>query len=267
MAEKDYIFATDQNALATRRIDMLEAILDPATFGRLQRLGIPRGARCLEVAGGRGSVALALLSLCGAEGQVVGTDIDLRWLSTIDAPNFEAQKHDILNDDMERLGTFDLVHCRFLLHHLPPDTREGIVRRLVGVLRPGGKILLEEPLNLNRSDRAHARGEAFERTMSQWRAWMAARTGYDLDFTVSLPRILDDAGLVETGNEINGEVTRGGDLFRRWLQTSFEISTSVMDMSGAWEGGDEALFGPIADPTLYWTGFVTLAAWGTRPTI
>ena len=51
----DYAFphsAEDES----RRLELLEQRLDPLTKQRIQRLGVRKGARCLEIGGGRGSI-------------------------------------------------------------------------------------------------------------------------------------------------------------------------------------------------------------------
>ena len=68
-------------------------------------------------------------------------------------------EHNILTDDVGTLGTFDLIHVRFVLHHL--GTTEGIsaLGRLIGLLRPGGRILVEDVLNFDLGDTGPARGQ------------------------------------------------------------------------------------------------------------
>jgi len=54
-----------------------------------------------------------------------------------DEPNVEVRQQDILTDDLES-GHYDLVHCRFLLMHLP-DPRRALERMVRAVLqRVGG---------------------------------------------------------------------------------------------------------------------------------
>ena len=76
----------------------------------------------------------------GADGRVVGTDIDPRFLEEIREPNFEAWKHDIAIDDLPT-GEFDLVHTRWVLQHLADP--EAAIRRMIAALRPGGWLLVE----------------------------------------------------------------------------------------------------------------------------
>ena len=126
---------------ARRRLALLEQYLDPITDRRLSSLGLSKGWHCLEVGGGGGSVARWLSDQVGADGRVVGTDIDPRFLEEIREPNFEAWKHDIAVDDLPT-GEFDLVHTRWVLQHL--EDPEAAIRRMIAALRPGGWLLVEE---------------------------------------------------------------------------------------------------------------------------
>jgi len=102
---------------AQRRLMLLEQYLDPITHRRLSSLGLREGWDCLEVGGGGGAVACWLSAQVGAQGRVVATDIDARFLNEIHEPNFEVWKHDIAVDDLPT-GEFDLVHTRWVLQHL-----------------------------------------------------------------------------------------------------------------------------------------------------
>jgi ubiquinone/menaquinone biosynthesis C-methylase UbiE len=62
----DYAFphAADDEA---RRLELSQQRLDPLTIRRLERLGIGRDARCLEIGGGRGSITRWLAERVGPE--------------------------------------------------------------------------------------------------------------------------------------------------------------------------------------------------------
>ena len=57
-----------------RRLELLEERLDPITVRRIERPQLAPGARCLEVGGGRGSVARWLCR--HVAGRVTATDLD-----------------------------------------------------------------------------------------------------------------------------------------------------------------------------------------------
>lgn len=48
-------------------------------------------------------------------------------------------------DDVEKLGTFDLIVSRIVLQHNPPPIIAAIYRRLLNTLRPGGAAIIQIP--------------------------------------------------------------------------------------------------------------------------
>ena len=85
----DYAFphsAQDES----RRLELLEQRLDPLTKQRIQRLGVGKGARCLEIGGGRGSITRWLSDVAGPAGRVIATDVQIGFLSEIGASNVES---------------------------------------------------------------------------------------------------------------------------------------------------------------------------------
>jgi SAM-dependent methyltransferase len=105
---------------------------------RLTELGVGPGWHCLEVGGGGGSIGTWLAEQVGAEGRVLITDIDPRWVRPGAA---EVIVHDLRTDPLPE-NAFDLVHARLVLIHLPE--RLAALERLVSSLRPGGVLVLDE---------------------------------------------------------------------------------------------------------------------------
>src|SRR5690606_36441685 len=138
--EQRYMF--DQAWLAEQqRLAALENIWDPFTFANPEAIGVPAGARCLQVGGGNGAVAAWLCAKVGLAGHVVATDRDTRFLEIRDQPNLEVRRHDITRDDLER-EAYDVIHTRLLLSHLP--AHDAALQRMVAALKPGGWLLVEE---------------------------------------------------------------------------------------------------------------------------
>ena len=137
----DYAFphsAEDES----RRLQLLEQRLDPLTKRRIQRLGVGKGARCLEIGGGRGSITRWLSDVVGPTGRVTATDLELGFLCEVDASNVEVLRHDIRTDTFPP-GSFDLIHTRAVLMHISPSV--DLLRRMATWLAPGGWLVLEEP--------------------------------------------------------------------------------------------------------------------------
>jgi len=90
----DYAFphsALDES----RRLELLEQRLGLLTKRRIQRLEVRKSARCLEIGGGRGSITRWLSDVVGSAGRVIATDLQLGFLTKIDAPNVEVLRRDI----------------------------------------------------------------------------------------------------------------------------------------------------------------------------
>src|SRR3972149_3559679 len=102
---------------ARQRLALLEKDLDPLSHRRVGGVGGRPGVQWLEVGGGGGSVTRWLCRQVGATGHVTATDIDIRFLQEIEEPNLEVQRHDITAAGFPE-AQFDLVHTRWLLHHL-----------------------------------------------------------------------------------------------------------------------------------------------------
>ena len=116
-----------------QRFASLEACFDPVTIRQPREMGVNPGWMCLEVGGGGGSIARWLGEKVGADGHVVVTDINPRWLD-IQAANVELRRHDIVSDELPE-HAFDLIH----VHHVhetrplplrgrdPPRTSDGTI--------------------------------------------------------------------------------------------------------------------------------------------
>jgi len=140
VTEPGYAFAGAEHELERRRLALLEECCDPVTFGQLDAVGVSAGWRCLDVGAGAGSVTRWLSERVGERGQVVAADLNPRFLDDVPA-NVEVRRFDVTSDELEP-GSFDLVHVRLLLMHLPDPA--AALRRMVGALKPGGWLLTTE---------------------------------------------------------------------------------------------------------------------------
>jgi SAM-dependent methyltransferase len=133
-----YTFSNDQPTAGTLLAALAE-MLDPFTQRRLSAVGVPAGARCLEVGAGNGSIAVWLAEQAGPDGTVIATDVRPQHIP--DHPRVTVLEHDIAVDELPD-GRFDLIHARAVLQHLPD--RETILTRLAAALTPGGVLVVEE---------------------------------------------------------------------------------------------------------------------------
>lgn len=127
---------------ARHRLELLCEAGDPQSIEALRATGIGPGWRCLEVGGGLGTLARWMAAEVGPEGRVMATDIETHFLDELGDPRVEVLRHDITCDPLEA-GSFDLIHARAVLMHLPDP--QAVLARLVAALRPGGWLVVEEP--------------------------------------------------------------------------------------------------------------------------
>ena len=123
------------------RFSALAELYDTTTIRHLERIGVDHGWRCWEIGAGPGSIAQWLAGRCGPDGSVLATDIDTRFLAQGIHANLTVRRHDIVSDPLPA-DTFDLVHARLVLVHLPE--REKVLDRMVAALKSGGWLLTEE---------------------------------------------------------------------------------------------------------------------------
>jgi SAM-dependent methyltransferase len=150
----------------------------------------------------------ALAARVGPTGRVLATDLDPSWAAGAAGGVIEVRRHDVVRDPPPA-ETFDLVHARLVLVHLPE--RAAVLARLAGCLRPGGWLVIEDadpalqPLAC--PDAAGPAQELANRIRHGFRALLAGR-GADLAFGRTLPRLLRAAGCEQVSAELHGPLAQ-----------------------------------------------------------
>ena len=129
------------------RLDLLARVLLPTTVQLLDRVGLGRGMKCLDVGCGGGHVARLMAGIVGPQGRVIGTDKDGEILALA---RKDAEAANVANVEFQQMDAcfslcrdeFDLVYARFLLSHL--SLPENCLAAMVEACRPGGIILIED---------------------------------------------------------------------------------------------------------------------------
>jgi SAM-dependent methyltransferase len=249
------------------RLRVLEAVFDQATTRRLADLGVGPGWRCLEVGCGAGGVALWLASRVGATGRVLATDLDTRFVAGHGQPHLDVQTHDIMTDTIEP-GWFDLAHTRNVLAHL--RDRRGALDRMIGAVRPGGWILIEDTdmgeAMISAQSRCVHPPEYASLVQDIYRAAQAAFTAIGADASTGphLAGWLCEAGLEHVGAEIHGPIAAGGSEY--WARGSIEQLADRLVATGLVTAADVQRYLTLAaDPAFLYPTPMLVSAWGQRP--
>jgi SAM-dependent methyltransferase len=227
-AEANYVMTGTATDAESARLAVLEAWQDPGTLRRLDGLNIAAGSRCLEVGAGRGSIARWLSAHVGPDGHVVAADIDCRFLTGL-PDNVEVRTLDIRHDDLEP-DTYDLVHSRALLIHLPDPT--SALQRLSSALRPGGVLLAEEADYSLRAFGGHPNAQwctDLQRRVIDALTSARITNGY---LGRTLPALLLEVGLEIIGGEVEASIARPGDVAFEFERLTAEGSGPALIAAG-----------------------------------
>jgi SAM-dependent methyltransferase len=223
-AHSDYLLANSGREADTR-FAALSDLFDDVTIHHLKKCGVGCGWHCLEVGAGGGSIARWLAHHVGRTGHVLATDIDTRFLESIESPNLEVRRHDIAVDSLPQ-GLFDLVHSRLVLLHVPH--REQALARMISGLKPGGWILCEEYDSASmQPDSAVSPGEVLLRTHVAMMS-LLEDGGVDRRYGRLLFGRLRTHGLVDVGAEARAFMWQRGSAGVAMLRANFEQLREAM---------------------------------------
>jgi SAM-dependent methyltransferase len=248
---------------APGRFAALSALLDPGTIRHLEDRGVAPGWHCLEVGGGSGSIATWLAHRVGPTGHVLATDIDPRFLESLNLPNLEVRRHDIATDPLPE-AAFDLVHARLVLMHLPE--RETALAGMISALKPGGWLIDEEYDSFSMpADPAINSGEVLLPTQVAMMR-LLDDGGVDRLFGRRLIGRLRAHGLTSVSGEARAFMWQPESLGATLVRSTFEL------LRGAMIDGDyitpqqfERDVARLDDPDFLMPSAILWAAWGRRP--
>lgn len=139
-------YVLERTSREYRRLRTQAKLWEPATARLLDQVGVPVGARCLDVGCGPGEVMRLLAERVGPDGVVTGVDVDgaigretvevLRATVTARVEFVEGDVHEL------DLPTYDVVYVRLVLMHLADPV--ALLRRLWGWVGPGGVLVVQD---------------------------------------------------------------------------------------------------------------------------
>jgi SAM-dependent methyltransferase len=260
LRQGEYFALSSGDDLERERIRCLEAMADPLTISRLERIGVSSGWACLEVAAGGGSIAAWLGRRVAPAGRVLATDLNTRFLDHL-RPPVEVQTLNLLVDDIEP-GSFDLVHGRAILMHLPEPQK--VLAKMAVAVRPGGWLFIEE----GDYDGFTAVEPTSPETMTWTRRVQEVFQRHtdagiiDLFFGRRVRGLVENLGFIGVVSEGVTHIYRGGESGARFQ----ELSSAVTHAAGAISDEEQTLTSRFMnDPSFLFKGPAMYGAWGQRP--
>lgn len=265
MSNNQYIAAQAPDALERERLALLDQGANSISMRYLQTIGLAEGWHCLDVGAGSGSLACLMAERVGPLGQVVATDINLRFLTARPpCANMAVRQHDVVTDELET-DAYDLVHCRALLANLRAP--EQALTRMAAAVCPGGWLVIEEPdfTGFGAADPRHPFAEKFTRTYQA--LWSGLLAGGIVDVFIGrrLRSLVEGLGFVDVSIEGTASVHRGGEPATRFFQLGLELMKPQGDSGMITLHDWEELRAVYEDPAFTFVGGVVFGIWARRP--
>lgn len=241
-----------------QRLRLLEKQLDPVSTAALAGRELPASARCLELGAGAGSMARWMAERYPA-GHVTAVDIDTRYLDVGWAPNLEVHEGDVRTLDFPA-GSFDLIHARTLLMHLPE--REEIVARAATWLAPKGWLVLEDISTFSSESSPYP---AWRKAMEAV-AGLLGRQGGDLGWARQRQlAVFADTGLTDLGMSVKMfTVGDGGPAEQFWRVFLDQIRPALSGQGLLPSDELDAALALFDEPHFVDTADALISAWGRR---
>jgi ubiquinone/menaquinone biosynthesis C-methylase UbiE len=255
-----------------QRLIRQAAILDPITERFFRDAGVGPGQRVLDVGSGLGDVSMLAARLVGDSGKVIGVDNDAGIIGQAKErvvkagfQNVSFIKLDIR--DIPNSERFDAIVGRLILQFLPDPG--AVVNALVGLLRPGGVLAIQDacwgPL-LQQSAALPIRSKCVTLMYEAFQSF-----GAHVDMELVLFRTFQGAGLPPPTMRI--EVPIGGDpgitqwvyglfcsVLPRMLQHNLRVD-DVGDMTTL----RERLDAELASAKMFASTIGLVGAWSRKP--
>lgn len=229
-----------------KRLEVLARAMWPTTAWLLAEAGLAAGQDWLDLGCGGGDVTMQLATLVGAQGTVVGLDLDdtkmdlAREMATREGfTNIRFRKLDVY--DWDEKFQYDHVYCRFLLTHLAEPQR--VLRQMLQAVRPDGRAVVED-IDFG-GYFCHPQCSGFDTYVRLYRA-AVARKGADADIGPKLHGMMLDAGWndvrlnVVQPTFVSGEgkqialltlINIADSLLAQGLITAAELQTAIDDLT------------------------------------
>ncbi|MBS0198756.1 MAG: methyltransferase domain-containing protein [Planctomycetes bacterium] len=236
------------------RLGLQHRLWSAATHILWERAKIQPGQTVLDLGCGPGHAAMDLAQIVGPTGRVIAMDESASFLKQLHDNAVSRKFHHVervLGDvqDMESVlpgeqGQVDAAYIRWVFCFVPRP--EDVVKGLAKVLKPGGRVAVQDYFNYERCLTLAPRREAFTKVINAVAASWRSRGG-DTDIMGKLPGMFLKNGFRIEHLDVVQRMARPGSSLWHWpnsfwqtfvpklVETGFITGEDMMAFNKAWE--------------------------------
>ncbi len=243
----EYVLGTGADESA--RLGLQHRLWSAATHDLWQRARVQPGMTVLDIGCGPGHAALDLAQIVGAKGRVIAIDESATFLKQLHDQESARKQHNIervLGDVQEMLpaladeeGRIDVAYARWVFCFVPRP--EDVVKGLARLVKPGGRVAVQDYFNYERAMTLAPRRESFTKVIHAVAASWRSRGG-DTDIMSKLPGMFIRNGFEITDLNVVQRIARPGETMWHWPSTFWQSFLPRLIDGGFITTDDKAAF-------------------------
>jgi SAM-dependent methyltransferase len=266
---RDYIL--ESSGAELERLRAQAQVWEPAAEAMLDLMGVPEGARVADLGCGAMGILGPLSRRVGAQGKVLGIDIDPvqlagahDYVATRGLGNTEILALDAYNTGLPA-ASLDQAHVRFVL--APVGRNQDLMREILRLVRPGGLVGIQEPDSCSwQCLPAHPAWSQLRRAILA--TFLAG--GGDFDVGRRLPTLLREGGLEHVRmRTVTLDLPHPHPYRRLPLQFAHSLKQRMLSLRVLSPEEYDALTAECArladDPEIGMLSFTVIQVWGRVP--
>jgi ubiquinone/menaquinone biosynthesis C-methylase UbiE len=258
---EQYVLGTGLDEVV--RLGLQHRLWSAAAHNLWERAGVQPGITVLDLGCGPGHAAMDLAQIVGPTGRVIAVDESASFLKQLHDQAVARKAHSIervlgdvqdiatvLADDK---GLIDVAYARWVFCFL--SRPEDVVKGLASLIRPGGRVAIQDYFNYERCLTLAPRCEAFSKVISAVGAAWRARGG-DTDVMAKLPALFLKHGFDIQSIEVVQRIARPGTTLWSWPNSFWQTFVPKLVENGFISAEDHAAFNEAwarggADPAAF----------------